>query len=144
MQQFVPGSFFINRLVLVATSKTSSTPSPVNALHSMYFLAPMALATCFASSAGTISSTAFSLKWASCLKSFFRPTRTIGASGQYRNASSAHFVLALLGIQSYPRQTQSILCLPSSMKTDEDVHILLAPPYPKELGTLLFRLLCSR
>ncbi|CAY82515.1 EC1118_1N9_2773p [Saccharomyces cerevisiae EC1118] len=96
MQQLAPGSFFISKLVLVATSKTSSTPSPVSALHSMYFLAPTALATCFASSMGTISSVAFSLKWASCLKSFFKPTRTIGASGQYRNASSAHFVLALI------------------------------------------------
>lgn len=82
----------------VAISKTSSTPSPVKALHSKYFLAPICLAIDSASLGSTkcelflrTSSIASGL----VRKSFLSPTRTTGVLGHRLLTSSIHFVRAL-------------------------------------------------
>lgn len=95
MTQQPPPSPFSNvkSAALVAASKTSSTPSPVNEEHSRYFRAPISCAISFASRVPTklvdlilISSSATG----SSRRSFLRPTKRIGTFGHRSLASTTH------------------------------------------------------
>lgn len=84
----------VNNAALVAASKTSSTPSPVSALHSKYFLAPICLDTASACCGITNGRDFFRISSrasGSSRRSFFNPTRIIGTPGQRSLASSTHY-----------------------------------------------------
>lgn len=86
----------VRRAARVAASKTSSTPSPVRDEHSRYFLAPIWAAV-------SLPSLGVKKRWdllrissiatGSSRRSFFKPTRMMGTSGQRSLASSIHCLL---------------------------------------------------
>ena len=84
----------VKSAALVAASKTSSTPSPVSALHSKYFLAPICLDTASACCGITNGRDFFRISSrasGSSRRSFFNPTRIMGTPGQRSFASSTHW-----------------------------------------------------
>lgn len=93
-QQPCPSPFSnVNRAALVAASKTSSTPSPVNDEHSRYFRAPISRAILLPSLSVVKCCDFFRISsWAigSSRRSFFSPTRIMGTPGHLSLASSTH------------------------------------------------------
>ena len=101
--QHPPPSPFSNvsKAALVAASKTSSTPSPVNDEHSRYFRAPISCAISSASCLPTKCCDLFrtsSIASGSSRKSFFKPTSMIGTLGHLSLASSTHYYYVSLGL----------------------------------------------
>ena len=85
----------LNRLCLVAASKTSSTPSPVKLEHSRYFFAPIRRRTSSPSSGVRNFSERLrisSMATGSSRKSFLRPTRMMGTPGQRSRTSGCLFL----------------------------------------------------
>lgn len=120
MTQHPPPSPFskVSKAALVAASKTSSTPSPVNEEHSRYFLAPISCPTSVASLLVTKRSDFLrisSIATGSSRKSFFNPTNMIGTSGHRSLASSTHYVRSI--IYAPGTQNRPTLCLTLSKES---------------------------
>ena len=83
----------VNKAALVASSRTSSTPSPVKEEHSRYFRAPISCAASFPSFDVVNCKDFFlisSCASGSSRKSFFSPTTSIGGPGHRSWTSSIH------------------------------------------------------
>ena len=99
IQHVVAGGWLlINRLARVATSNTSSTPSPVRAEHSRQRLAPICRAIVSASCGvikGVLRFRISSMAAGWVRRSFLRPTSSTGTLGQSSLTSSIHLFFAL-------------------------------------------------
>lgn len=96
----------------VAASKTSSTPSPVRALHSKYLLAPICLpilSACCCITNGRDFFRISSLASGSSRRSFFRPTRINGTPAHRSWASGTHYSAQLVSVHFARRHPYLIL-----------------------------------
>lgn len=87
---YLPCFLFMGRLILVATS---NTPSPVNALHSIYLFASIPSSTICSSCLLTIF-----LESSPLFKSLFNATSIVGTYEQYLYISSNHSILAFSNV----------------------------------------------